>query len=206
MTTGPSNLSPALQLVAHVLEHCPLKAKDPWRSAINGSLTLAIEAKLKFATGDHTVLVDQLRWGQWMYDDCEDLYRLAVGNRATPRNLSACKMLEAHLERPPFILRSIAHPGGERLRVGSQLDWDGQWPTVTSIASDRLIACTYKSDDEHEKDALVKALANNKFREPTYRRTVKRRITVTYSQLQEHNRRFKAEYEALCERSRQPST
>lgn len=142
--------SAAYKLVEHVWKH---RHTDSWQGhhgnglnqVMRQAVELAIRAQMAFAPDDFGRILGDFRGACW--SDCERWYTLAV----QVSNGSACRALEAHLRRPPYILDT-----GARVSVGARIRCDERWWTVTSINADRLVLCAY--DGESHKPVCRKTV------------------------------------------------
>ena len=104
--------------------------------ALRTVLSACISAGMRFLETDFSTINNSFRGSFWFAP--ENWYAEAVN----VRNLSACKSLEAFLERPAFM------QNGNRLCVGAEVEVPGEKikAKVTSLQKFALIACTYKAD------------------------------------------------------------
>lgn len=131
--------------------------KSPGRSwrrlngALDSTLCAAIEAHLEFREDDFSKIRHDMNGGYWMGNSEGDTtgeryYRLAVDYGHT----QACIAFEKYAGRPaamwPWEVKTPA-----RLRIGSDLYWDGVRATVTNMRQDHLVACSYKASRGGDK-------------------------------------------------------
>lgn len=133
-------LSPALTLVVHVWNSVRWRSKQHYRAAMQGALSLAIKADMKFADGDIKSILRSYGGHNWFGQT--NFYSYAVKYR----NTSSCRALEIAAGHGPFIWESY------RIAVGSDLIWNGQRCRVTSFAkNDTIVVCSYKPNDYPRK-------------------------------------------------------
>ncbi len=108
--------SPVIRLVDLIWENAEKATGHSWtrlNTALHQSVTLAIEAGLKFAVGDFEHILRNYNSGFWRGEGGgEYWYSRAV----ECHNISACQSFEIMKERKPFIL------GGKRLAIGTRID------------------------------------------------------------------------------------
>lgn len=95
------------------------------------TLSLAIEARLTFALTDFAEIVKRYGGYHWLGEDAEERWYSSVVRTGEQ---SAILTVEHWLGRTPFIL------DGERVYVGKQIQWEGDWYICTSIEPDFIRA------------------------------------------------------------------
>lgn len=120
-------MSSAMKLMTVVWESVPTGSWRRLNNAMHMALYLAIDGHLKFEVGDIDKIKERFRPGYWIGDNgWEHAYARAARTGAR----SAWKEFERFLDRKPF----LAH--GQRLAVGSLLEWEGMWGHITSFSAD----------------------------------------------------------------------
>ena len=119
--------------------------------ALRTVLSACISAGMRFLETDFSTINNSFRGSFWFAP--ENWYAEAVN----VRNLSACKSLEAFLERPAFM------QNGNRLCVGAEVEVPGEKikAKVTSLQKFALIACTYKADISRSIDKRYTTRSKN---------------------------------------------
>lgn len=143
-------MSPAVQLLQQVWDHCQEATAHSWlklNHAMHETLSLAVRAGMQFDEDDFSRLFRNARdggfcAGYWVGSDTEWFYRLAV----LYRNASAWQTYEKHCGRKPFIARGASiHTntgdgpcggGLSRLIVGAEFAWNGERVRVSSFRDD----------------------------------------------------------------------
>lgn len=131
---GTVDLSPVLSAAMVLWHNIPHGSWQKLNEGMARLVRLAIETGMAFDESDVEDLCAKFRGSYWLLP--EHLYNHAV----EARNVSACRSIEHHLGRTPWIVN------GQRLAVGSGLTWEGETCKVTSFndANDTFIACSYK--------------------------------------------------------------
>lgn len=133
--------SPVLTHVRHLWDHAARQSYTALNSALYSCLKHAIVTGFKFQPDDVQKLSSQFGFHRWNGGG-EGLYALACGSERGTGNTSAAIAFEQWFGRPA-ILWAEKTAKAERLFVGAQFTWRGERVTVTSIAGDHLIACSY---------------------------------------------------------------
>lgn len=169
-SASTSETSPALHLLLHAWDSIPGGSYQRLNSGMFNALKTAIESGMRFDADD---LAKVRGTGRWITGGGEGLYGLACGDQRGSDNISAAIALEQWLERPA-VLWAERTKTATRLYVGAKFTWDGKIVTVTSMASESLVACTYHDDEEscRDEDAPVGSLVYE-FR--YYRRLIARK-------------------------------
>lgn len=161
--------SDAVAFVRHLYAKSLSATGHSW-TRLNGamyqSVHIAIAAGLEFDLDDIGVMLNEMRGSYWFHDDGpESWYRKAIeiGNR------SAWKALERYFKREPFIFN------GNRLFVGSRIEWDGKMADVTSFSSDgnHLVACVGERRDNSRKTVKRHKITRDDLRERSVKKPKK---------------------------------
>ena len=134
--------SPALHFLLHAWDSIPGGSYQRLNHGMYNALRTAIESGMRFDEGDILKLPGT---GRWITDGGEGLHGLACGDKRGSENISAAIALEKWLGRPG-VLWAESTKKATRLHVGEIFTWKGMIVTVTSMASDALVACTYTQE------------------------------------------------------------
>ena len=132
---GTITLSPVMQAVVVFERNIPGGSDRRLNDGLYDVVKAAIESRMPFDQTDIEDFFRLFRAAEWF--DADRLYVLAVEKR----HRSACRAIEHHLGRKPWIVQGV------RLAVGSRFEWCGARCEVTSFndRTDTLTACSYKS-------------------------------------------------------------
>jgi hypothetical protein len=204
-----------------MLSNSPEASYKRLNPALRSTLANCIEADLPFQRDTFRRIFNDLR-GRWWFGDGagshigEGFYTLAV----QVNHASAYQSFEQFAERPGVLWeQDSAAPS--RLHVGARFSWKGHYVTVTSMRSDSLVACTYKDVAYAERGISVgseigydnpyvvtscKRSGNTavlrvvKSAKENGSRTIARRFTITYEDIEQFRRTEKARVKAVIER------
>lgn len=158
--------SPALAFLQVGWDSLPYRSHRNVNSVMQQILDAAISGGMRFESGDFSEIYSRFRAHYWIGESREGFYSLACKAQAGT-NISAAIAYETHMKRPAVLWPETTKTP-ERLYVRAQFNWKGTRLTVTSMASDHLIGCSYHSDS----------------------RDVKSRVRVKYSDLQAARKEF----------------
>jgi len=165
--------SPALQFIHTAWEHLPRASWQRLNSAMFKTLKIAVVGGMKFEPGDFTHMQGI---GRWLSGGDEGIYSLACGEERGTENPSAAISMEtSHFKRPAYLWEEETKTP-QRLHVGAWFSWHGDRVKVTSMSSERIVACYYKDRDE---------------------RTPTRRYAITLDELNAERKRFKDRRKAI---------
>jgi len=147
--TARSTVSPIYTLFAHAWQHSEVATGHSWQrlnSSLRQLMLWAVATGFKFRESDVVDVLDRFRGGYWA--DVEGWYSCAVASK----NISACKSLEAAMDRPAFVF------DGVRLALDSQVFFEGTHMRVTSFADDKqsLLLCASAYNVETKKTSVTK--------------------------------------------------
>ncbi len=214
----------AYEAIRHLYRNSPGQSWRRLNSALQKTLSAAIEAHLSFEPDDFRDICRDFTGGYWMGSSQdavtgEHYYSDAVECGHT----QACISFERYAGRPAILWSETAKTP-KRLHVGSEFTWQGMTVEVTSIQQDHLIACSYsrdrwRSDENGTCIGSLERLADGQYRqvegvsgdlvgplsvnfsapvEDPYARKIERRIKITFEELAAVRKVFeKARREAL---------
>lgn len=178
-----AELSPALALLHqayHAVPNRPSRAR--WKTGLWSILTTAVRMGLKFDTEDVAWLCtntvpsygDRSPYYFRSWGDTESLYSLAC----EVKNISACRAIEHHKGRVPFLWEQA------RLYVGRQVYWASEqaYVTCTSFGKDNamVVLCSYQERASH----TCYACKQHVYDAPTSRRKLAHLYKFTHEDLQ----------------------
>lgn len=201
-----------------MLRNSPEQSYKRLNPALRDTLRNCIEADLPFQRSTFKTIFAELRGSWWFGDGAgssagEHFYSLAC----SCHHDSAQQSFEDFAERPGVLWEQDTK-AAERLHVGSQFTWRGQYLTVTSMRKDSLVGCTYKDykprveglkpgatfgyDPEYvitqSKRAGAATLLTVIPSKPDQgEREVARRVIVTYAEISAFRKQSKADLKAM---------
>lgn len=204
-----------------MLENSPERSYKRLNPALRGTLAACIEADLPFQLDTFQRIYKGLRGSWWFGDGCgshvgEHYYTTACGMN----HAGAQQSFEQFAERPACLWEENAKTP-ERLHIGSQFTWRGQYVTVTSMRQDSLVACTYKDYKPEVKglktgatlgynpswlitsskrDGAAAVLRVVEAKEDSGSRDIAKRFTIPYAEISELRRSAKARLKVVLDK------
>lgn len=199
------------QILSQMLSSSPEASYKRLNPALRSTLCNCIEADLPFQPDTFIRVYNDLR-GRWWFGDGngshigEGFYDLAC----RVNHASACLSFEAFAKRPPVLWEeNVKTP--ERLHGGKRFTWLGRFVQVTSMQSDRLVACDVQHDHNNieglsvgadvglynDRHVIVSKKRDGKFinlrvtKAVKPKETIRRRFIIPFEEIAEHRRTAK---------------
>lgn len=162
----PDGESPVVRILRIVNDHTGTSGNKSGENLANTcmrkAIELVVEARMEFGPDDVKTIAG-------MYDGIASEWTYA--NFVRSGNLSACKSWEKQAGLTPWLWQ------GQRLYPGAGLPWAGRACKITTFASDRLVACSYRKIRYSENGA-------------DHESKVDKRFTITREKLSEVDRQW----------------
>lgn len=209
-------------IIANLLRNSPKSSYQRLNPALRDTLGNCIAAGLPFQPDTFARIYRDCDGSFWFGDGAgshvgENFYTLACEMNHT----TACQSFERWAKRPAVLWEEDVQTP-TRLHVGARFTWQGHYLTVTSLRTDRLVACTYKDtpaiprglkvgatigdyNHPHVVTAAKKVGARWQLSAIPARpdhdsRCVDRRFTIAYADIAEFRRTENQRVKALLER------